>query len=142
MSGSRLPGDSPSNDRHKSETRAETRLDDDLAERFETFVSTHDLTKSQTLRNALDEYLPTKNNSEYVLPTDKELKEAYLALASDQKRILKVDDAESILSKESHPNDSKENIRRNVLDRLDEKGFIGVSYGRIAVKPLTKKEEI
>jgi len=142
MSGSRLPGDNSQKDRHKAETRAETRLDGDLAERFEDYVETHNVSQSETLRNALDMFLPSIDNSEYILPQDSELKDAYLALARDEKRVLTVDTAETILSKESNPNDSKENIRSNVLDRLDKLGFIGVSYGRIGVKPLTKKEDM
>lgn len=143
MSGTRLPGDSESNDRHMSDMRAETRLSGDLGERFEEFMESHGATKSEVLRDALDEFLPASENSEYVLPRDPEMKDVYLALAhEDKKRILSVEKAEDILSSTTHPNKPKELIREDVLKPLDGSGLLTVSHGRVAVHPLTPREQV
>lgn len=136
MSGTRLPGDSEAKDRHKSDLRAETRLSGDLGARFEEFMYAHDASKSEVLREALDEFLPSLANSEYVLPCDPDLKDAYLALAgTDDKRVMPVSKAESILSQQTHPNEPKELIREDVLKPLDGTGLLNVVGGRVAVAP-------
>ncbi|SEN04898.1 hypothetical protein SAMN05216388_1001244 [Halorientalis persicus] len=143
MSGTRLPGDSEANDRHKSDLRAETRLSGDLAARFEQFMESHDAQKSEVLREALDEFLPSSANSEYVLPRNPELKDAYLALAGeDEKRVMPVSKAESILSQQTHPNEPLELIREDVIAELDGSGLLAVKGGRVAVAPLTPRDEV
>lgn len=141
-SGSRLPGDSESNDRHKSEERAEARLSGTLAERFTGYVDSHGTAKSKVVREALDEYLPDSDGSQYVLPEDPELADAYLALAGDEKRVMTVDKAETVLCQESHPNTPKKLIREEVLEPLDSTPFLAVSYGRVAVTALTPKGDL
>jgi hypothetical protein len=140
--GSRLPGDSESDDRHRSEERAEARLSGDLATRFTEYVDAHGLNKSDVIRSALDEYLPASENSKFVLPEDPDLADAYLALAGEEKRVLSVEQAESIVCRESHPNTPKEVIRPEVLQPLEDAGFLAASYGKIGVQPLTPREEI
>lgn len=142
MSGSRLPGDSESADRHKSDTRAETRLSGDLADRFTTYIDAHGADKSEVLRAALDEYLPASENSEYVLPRDPDLKDAYLALAGDEKRTMAAQQATDIISRTSHPNTPKELIPEDVLEPLAQSGLIGVVGGRVGVHPLTRREDV
>ncbi|MBX0322481.1 hypothetical protein EGH21_05495 [Halomicroarcula sp. F13] len=141
-SGSRLPGDSESNDRHKSEERAEARLKGTLSARFAEYVDSHDVAKSEVVRNALDEYLPDSEGSQYVLPEDPELADAYLALAGDEKRVMTVDKAKSVLCQETHPNTAKKLIREEVLEPLAETPFLTVSYGRVALLPLTPKDNL
>lgn len=142
MSGSRLPGDHESADRHRTDSRAETRLSGDLAERFESYIDAHGAKKSEVLRDALDDYLPSSANSQYVLPKEPELRDAYLALAGDTKHVMSVESAVNILSKHTHPNDPKRTIREDVLKPLDGSGLISVTYGRVAVHPLTPREEV
>ncbi|ELZ22410.1 hypothetical protein C475_17898 [Halosimplex carlsbadense 2-9-1] len=141
-SGSRLPGDSESADRHKSEERAEARLSGDLAARFTDYLDAHGEAKSEVVREALDEYLPASERSQYVLPSDPELADAYLALAGEEPRTLSVNMAEDILSRESHPNTPKELIRSEVLDPLAASGLISVRCGKVGVRPLTERDEI
>lgn len=142
MSGTRLPGDSESNDRHRAEARAETRLSGDLARRFTEYREAHGADKSDILRNALDDYLPASENSAYVVPRDPDLADAYLALAGDRKRVISVEEALDILANETHPNTPKELIKDDVLKPLDEGGLLGVAGGRVAVHPLTLREEV
>ncbi|QLH83363.1 hypothetical protein [Halosimplex pelagicum] len=141
-SGSRLPGDSEANDRHRSEERAEARLSGDLADRLSDYVDAHGEAKAEVVRNALDEFLPASERSQYVLPSDPELADAYLALAGDESRKVTVEVAEDIFSRESHPNTPKELIRSEVLDPLAETGLITVQYGKVGVHPLTERGEI
>lgn len=143
MSGSRLPGDSDTKDRHTDDMRAETRLSGDLAARFQEFMDAHNASKSEVLRDALDDFLPASANSEYVLPRDRELKDAYLALANDdEKRVMSVTKAENILSKQTHPNEPKELIREDVLGELDGSGLLRVKGGQVAVRPLTPRDDV
>ncbi|WP_436924972.1 hypothetical protein [Halosimplex amylolyticum] len=139
--GSRLPGDSESNDRHRDEERAEARLSGELAARFTDYIDAHGLTKSDVVREALDEFLPASERSQYVLPRDPGLADAYLALAGEEKRVLSVDQAENILCRESHPNTPKEVIRDEVLDPLKDSGLVSVHNGQVGVHPLTEREE-
>jgi len=141
-SGSRLPGDTENTDRHKSEERAEARLSGDLAARFTDYLDAHGEAKSEVVREALDEYLPASERSQYVLPSDPELADAYLALAGEEPRTLSVNMAEDILSRESHPNTPKELIRSEVLDPLAASGLISVRCGKVGVRPLTERDEI
>lgn len=138
--GSRLPGDSESNDRHRSEERAEARLSGELAVRFTDYLEAHGMQKSEVIREALDEYLPASERSQYVLPADPDLADAYLALAGDEKRVLSVEQAENVLCRESHPNTPKELIRVEVLDPLDDSGLLTVKNGQVGVYPLTERE--
>jgi len=140
-SGSRLPGDSESNDRHKTDERAEARLSGTLAERFTSYVDSHGVAKSEVVREALDEYLPDSEGSQYVLPEDPMLADAYLALAGDQKRVMSVEKATTVLCQETHPNTPKKLIREEVLEPLAETPFLTVSYGRVALPPLTPKDD-
>jgi len=140
--GSRLPGDSESNDRHRDEERAEARLSGDLAARFTDYVDAHGLSKSEVVRSALDEFLPASERSQFVLPSDPELADAYLALAGDETRKFSVEQAENILCRESHPNTPKEVIRDEVLDPLAASGLITVRSGKVGVLPLTPRDEI
>jgi len=140
--GSRLPGDSESNDRHRDEERAEARLSGELAARFTDYVDAHGLSKSDVLRSALNEFLPASERSQYVLPRDPELADAYLALAGDEKRVFSVEQAENIVCRDSHPNTKKEVIQDEILDPLTETGLISVKYGKVGVHPLTPREEI
>lgn len=142
MSGSRLPGDYEGKDRHKSDERAEARLSGRLAERFTSYVESHGVAKSKVVRDALDEFLPSSENSKFVLPQDPDLADAYLALAGDEKRVMSVDKAEGILCEETHPNTPKKLIREDVLDPLEETPFLTVRYGNVALPPLTRKEDI
>jgi hypothetical protein len=137
----RLPGDDDTTDRHQQEERAETRLSGDLAHRFSEYVEAHGAQKSEVLRQALDEFLPASENSAYVLPRDPELADAYLTLAKGEKRVLSVDDAETILCNESHPNTPKDLIKDDVLKPLEESGLLGVANGRVAVHPLTLRDD-
>jgi hypothetical protein len=141
-SGSRLPGDTENADRHKSEERAEARLSGDLAARFTDYLDAHGEAKSEVVREALDEFLPASERSQYVLPRDPELADAYLALAGEEARTLSVNMAEDILSRESHPNTPKELIRSEVLDPLAASGLISVRCGKVGVRPLTERDEI
>jgi len=141
-SGSRLPGDWEGNDRHKSDERAEARLAGTLADRFTSYVESNGVNKSTVVREALDEYLPDSEASQYVLPQDPDLADAYLALAGDEKRVMTVDKAENILCEETHPNTPKRLIREDVLDPLAETPFLTVRYGTLALPPLTPKEEV
>jgi len=141
-SGSRLPGDSESNDRHKTQERAEARLSGSLAERFTAYIDSHGTAKSEVVRNALDEYLPDSEVSQYMLPEDPKMADAYLALAGDERRVMTVDKAESVLCAETHPNTPKKLIREEVLEPLADTPFLTVSYGQVALPPLTPKEEI
>jgi predicted DNA-binding protein len=129
-------------DRHKVEDRAETRLDENLGSRLADYRDANGMTKSEVVREALDEYLPTAEESEYVVPQDPKLRDAYLALAGDRKRRLNVPHVVSILSEESHPNTAKNLIKSEVLPALEEGGFIGVGFGTVAVHPLTEKGEL
>ncbi len=122
-SGSRLPGDSESNDRHKTEERAEARLSGTLSARFTDYVESHGVTKSDVLRAALDEYLPASEGSEYVLPQDPDLADAYLALAGDEKRVMSVEKAETVLCEETHPNTPKSLIWEEVLEHFLRRRF-------------------
>jgi len=140
--GSRLPDDSESNDRHRTEERAEGRLGDELGRRFASFVDEHGEHKSDVVREALDEFLPSSERSRYVLPRDPELADAYVALAGDERRKIAVDVAEDILCRESHPNTPKELVRQEVLEPLTETGLIAVEYGTVAVHPLTTRTEV
>ncbi|MFU1780702.1 hypothetical protein ACM16X_04910 [Haloarcula japonica] len=139
--GNRLPGDSESADRHKSEERAEARLSGELAARFTDYVEAHGLAKSEVVREALDEYLPASERSQYILPRDPKLADAYLALAGDEKRLLSVERVESILCETSHPNTPKKLIKEDVLEPLESTGLIGIRYGTVAVHPLTPRTE-
>jgi len=139
--GSRLPGDSDSNDRHRDEERADARLSGDLADRFIDYLEAHGMQKSEVIRNALDEFLPASERSQFVLPRDPELADAYLALAGEEKRVFSVDQAENILCRESHPNTPKEIIRIEVLEPLDSSGLVSVHSGQVGVHPLTSREE-
>ena len=141
-SGSRLPGDYENNDRHKSDERAEARLSGTLADRLTNYVESHGLAKSTVVREALDEHLPDSEDSQYVLPEDPDLADAYLALAGEEKRVMTVDKAESVLCEETHPNTPKRLIREDVLDPLAETPFLTVRYGSVALPPLTLKEDI
>jgi hypothetical protein len=141
-SGSRLPGDSEQTDRHRSEERAEARLSGDLADRFTDYVDAHAESKSEVVRGALDDFLPASEHSQYVLPSDPDLADAYRALAGDESRTVTVDVAEDILCRESHPNTPKELIRSEVLDPLRETGLITVQYGKVGIHPLTPRGEI
>jgi len=140
--GSRLPGDDEQNDRHRSEERAEARLSGDLAARFADHVNSHGVTKSDVVRAALDEYLPDAEGSRYVLPQDPGLADAYLALAGEEKRVMSVEKAQSVLCQETHPNTAKDLLREEVLEPLAETPFMTVSYGRVALHPLTPKSEV
>ncbi|MFT4921063.1 MAG: hypothetical protein ACI8XM_000256 [Haloarculaceae archaeon] len=143
MSGSRLPGDSESADRHVDvDERAESRLSGDLAYRFGEYIDAHGKAKSDVVRAALDEYLPASENSVYVLPRDTGLADAYLALAGDTKRVLDIEQAIDILTQESHPNTPKSLIKDDVLKPLDAGGLVGVKGGRVAIHPLTLREEV
>jgi len=142
MSGSRLPGDSEGNDRHQSEERAEARLSGDLAMRFTEYVDSHGANKSDVVRDALDDYLPASEGSRYVLPGEPNLADAYLVLAGGTERVMTVDKAESVLCNETHPNTPKDLIREEVLEPLAETPFLTISFGRIALQPLTRKDDL
>ncbi|WP_459194700.1 hypothetical protein [Halosimplex sp. J119] len=139
--GSRLPGDSESNDRHRDEERAEARLSGELAARFNDYLEAHGLQKSEVVRDALDDYLPASERSQYVLPRDPELADAYLALAGDESRVFSVEQAESIICRQSHPNTPKEVVRDEVLDPLVDCGLLTVRSGKVGVHPLTPRDE-
>jgi len=142
-SGSRLPGDSESNDRHRTEERAETRLSGDLAYRLGEFLDATGEKKSAVLRDALDEYLPSSENSAYVLPRDGDLADAYLQLADeDEKRVYDYEEAVDILANTTHPNTKKPLIRKTVIERLDGSGLLAMKGGHVAVHPLTLREEV
>jgi len=141
-SGSRLPGDSEANDRHKSDERAEARLSGTLAERFTSYVDAHAAAKSTVVRKALDEYLPDSEGSQYVLPADPDLADAYLALAGDEKRVMTVGKAKNVLCQETHPETPKKLIREEVLEPLSDTPFLTVRYGRVALPPLTRKDDL
>jgi len=140
--GSRLPGDSESNDRHRTEERAEARLGGELGRRFAAFLEEHGEHKSDVVRDALDEFLPSSERSRYVLPRDPELADAYVALAGDERRTISVDVAEDIICRESHPNTPKELVRNEVLEPLTETGLVAVEYGTVAIHPLTPRTEV
>ncbi|MFC7140041.1 hypothetical protein ACFQMA_09365 [Halosimplex aquaticum] len=140
--GSRLPGDSEDTDRHRSEERAEARLSGDLAARFSDYIDAHGAAKSDVVRDALDDFLPSAERSKYVLPADPDLADAYLALAGEEPRTVTVEVAEDILCRESHPNTPKELIRQEVLDPLAATGLVSVRYGTVGVRPLTPRDEI
>ena len=143
MAGNRLPGDHESADRHTSDLRAETRLSDSLAERFEAYRDDHGVSEAQLLRDALDDYLPSSETSEFVVPTDPELRDAYTTLATpEKKRKLSVEKVESILTSTSHPNTPKSLIREDVIAPLADAGLLGVAGGQVAVHPLTPKDAI
>ncbi|ACV47845.1 MULTISPECIES: hypothetical protein [Halomicrobium] len=139
--GSRLPGDSETADRHKAEARAEARFSGALAARFDEYIEAHGATKSDVVRDALDEFLPSSQDSRYLLPEDPTLADAYLALAGDQKRVISVERVKSILCEETHPNTPKQIIREEVLEPLDDTPFLSVVYGKVAVRPLTARDE-
>lgn len=140
--GSRLPGDSEDTDRYRSEERAEARLSGELAARFTDYVDAHGLAKSGVVRDALGEFLPSSERSQYVLPADPDLADAYLALAGEEARTVSVEVAEDILCREPHPNTPKELIRQEVLDPLAATGLVPVKYGKVGVHQLTPRDEI
>lgn len=140
--GSRLPGDSEANDRHRIEERAETRLGGELGRRLAIYLDEHGEKKSDVLREALDEFLPSSERSRYVLPRDPDLADGYVALAGDERRTMSVDAAKDILCRESHPNTPKEIVVDEVLEPLTETGLVAVQYGRVAVHPLTPRSEV
>lgn len=143
MSGSRLPGDSESNDRHKGGEQAAARLDEDLSERLDAYADANGETKSDIIREALDEFLPQKNLPDFVVPKDPELAEAYRTLARrGSKRVISVGKALDILSRGPLPNTDKELIKDDILRELDEGGLVGVKNGQIAVHPLTPIDEV
>jgi hypothetical protein len=144
VSGSRLPGDEESNDRHDADVRAETRLSGDLAERFEAFQSEHGVSNADLLRDALREYLPSldEDGPEYVRPSDEDLARAYRALAVDRKRVIAVPKAVDVLSQTTHPHTAKDQLRGQVLPSLEQTGLIAVRAGQVAVHPLTPVEEV
>jgi predicted transcriptional regulator len=143
MSGSRLPGDSESNDRHKGGEQAAARLDDDLSERLNDYADANGETKSDIIREALDEFLPQQDLPEFVVPKDPELAEAYRTLARrGSKRVISVGKALDILSRGPLPNTDKELIKDDVLKELDDGGLIGVKNGQVAVHPLTPIDEV
>lgn len=139
MAGNRLAGDD--GERHESDARAETRLSGDLAGRFETFQAESGVSDAQLLRDALDSYLPESDTNPFVVPPEPELRDAYLALAGPEKRIMKVEQAKDRLSNTACPSKPKDLMKRDVLRPLDSMGFIGVAFGRVAIKPLTPREE-
>jgi hypothetical protein len=87
MSGSRLPGDEEGNDRHRSDVRAEARLDDEdgrnLATRFERAMEGDEhRSKARLIRKALDEYLPDEDDDGPRIKSlgDEELETAFRTL--------------------------------------------------------------
>lgn len=143
MSGTRLPGDSESNDRHKSTYRVEARIKSaELQERTEQYIENHGTNKSDLVRNALDEYLPDAEQTPYVVPQDPKLSRAYLALACEEKRIISIEEAKDELSESAFPSTGKEVIEDGILRPLGDTPFIAVQWGRIAIHPLTRKEEV
>lgn len=143
MSGNRLAGDDGSESRSKADERAETRLSGTLLQRFETFRDDHGVSEAQLLRDALDDYLPEAETSEYVVPRDPDLRDAYTTLASpDKKRYLSVEKVENILTSTSHPNTPKDLIREDVIEPLDDGGLLAVGGGQVVVDPLTRKEDV
>ncbi|KAA9399665.1 hypothetical protein [Haloarcula sp. CBA1129] len=141
-SGSRLPGDYESNDRHKAEERAEARLSGTLAERFTSHVDAHGAAKSEVVRNALDEYLPDAEHTPYLAPQDPKLSKAYLALACEEKRIISIEEAKDELSESTFPSTGKEVIEDGVLRPLGDTPFMAVQWGRVAVHPLTRMDDL
>ncbi|WP_353634618.1 hypothetical protein ABSL23_02365 [Halobacterium sp. NMX12-1] len=142
MSGNRLAGDDGSESRSKADERAETRLSGTLLQRFETFRDDHGVSEAQLLRDALDDYLPEAETSEYVVPRDPDLRDAYTTLASpDKKRYMSVEKVENILTSTSHPNTPKDLIREDVIEPLDDGGLLNVGGGMVVVDPLTRKED-
>ncbi|WP_324758195.1 hypothetical protein [Haloarcula montana] len=143
MSGSRLPGDSVSNDRHKSEYRVESRLKGDLETRAREYINDHGMNKSELVREALDEYLPAAETTPYAVPKDPKLADAYLALACGEKRVLSVEKAKTELANTAFPNTSKEQIEDGILRPLGDSDFpVTVKWGRLAVPSLTLKTEV
>jgi len=141
MSGSRLPGDSDTNDRHKQTFRVDARLkDDELGHRAREYINDHGLTKTELVRKALDDFLPTADQP-YVVPQDPKLSKAYLSLACEEKRIISIEEAKDELS-ETFPSTGKEVIEDGILRPLGDTPFLAVQWGRLAVHPLTRKEEV
>ncbi|MBO4248881.1 hypothetical protein IL252_13740 [Halomicrobium sp. IBSBa] len=140
--GSRLPGDSEANDRHRTEERAEARLGDELGRRLAIYLDEHGEKKSEVLREALDEYLPSSERSRFVLPKDPDLADAYVELAGEERRVIPVEAAKDIICRESHPNKKKVLVKSEILDPLDGSGLVTVRSGRVAIHPLTLRTEV
>lgn len=143
MSGNRLPGDEEGNDRHKTEFRAAARLNGELADRLEHYCEQNGETKSDVVREALDEFLPMWDLPDYVVPKDPDLADAYRTLAREgEKRVLSVEKALDIISRQALPNTDKELILDDVLGALDDGGLVGIKNGNVAVHPLTPIDEV
>jgi predicted DNA-binding protein len=143
VSGSRLPGDSDENDRHKEDERAAARISAGLAERLDAYCANNGETQSDVVREALDEFLPKQELPDFVVPKDPELADAYKQLARHgQKRVCTVQKAVDILAKTTHTNTPKALIRDDILVPLEDGGLIGVKNGKIAVHPLTPIDEV
>lgn len=138
MSGNRLGGDEEGNDRHKTEFRAAARLNGELADRLEHYCDQNGETKSDVVREALDEFLPMWDLPDYVVPKDPDLADVYRTLAREgEKRVLSVEKALDIISRQALPNTDKELILDDVLGALDDGGLVGIKNGNVAVHPLT-----
>jgi hypothetical protein len=81
MSGTRLPGDSESNDRHHDgEERFMTRLDGELRDRALAAADEHG-SKAELVRAALADYLPDYHEGPRIKPPeDEELRKAFRTL--------------------------------------------------------------
>ena len=143
VSGNRLAGDEEGNDRHKTEFRAAARLNGELADRLEHYCEQNGETKSDVVREALDEFLPMWDLPDYVVPKDPDLADAYRTLAREgEKRVLSVEKALDIISRQALPNTDKELILDDVLGALDDGGLVGIKNGNVAVHPLTPIDEV